>query len=245
MTDFVTETGPQQFEAGIGFAGNNPVFGGRDSMTASTTHSIAGGTPIDRNVCRFTTVANAGDAGTLPFGAPGLAVTVINAGANTMQVYAAQSGDTLNGIVGSTGIPVMPGGCVNFYAASIKAGLTTWTCQDVGVGNSGAFPTLAYQTGLVAGTTQTAAGGTPITSSIAEFDTVASSGNSGTLPAAQPGMQLNVINNGANPLTVFALTQALGGTSGGDTINGSTSISVTNGTITIFMCTVVGKWLTK
>jgi hypothetical protein len=245
MADFVTETGPQQFEAGIGFVGNNPVFGGRDKLTASTTHSIAGGTPIDRNVCRFTVVANAGDAGTLPFGAPGLAVTVINAGANTMQVYAAQSGDTLNGIVGSTGIPVMPGGCVNFYAAAIAAGLTTWTAQDVGVGNSGAYPTVAYQTALTAGTTQTAAGGTPITSSMAEFDTVTNNNDGGTLPPAQPGMQISVINNGAHTMQVFAATAALGGVGGGDTVNGSTVTTVTNGTITLFFCTVQGKWLTK
>jgi hypothetical protein len=245
MADFVTETGPQQFEAGIGFVGPNPVFGGRDSLTASTTHSILGGTSIDRNVCRFTTVANAGDAATLPFGFPGLFITVINAGANTMQVYAAQSGDTLNGIVGSTGIPVMPGGCVNFYCAAIKAGLCTWTVQDVGVGNSGAFPTIAYQANLTAGTTQTAAGGTPIITSMAEFDTVTNNNDAGTLPPAQPGMQINVINNGSHTLQVFAATAALGGIGGGDTVNGSGSATVTSTTITIFMCTVQGKWLTK
>jgi hypothetical protein len=247
MADFVTETGPQQFEAGIGFVGNNPVFGGRDALTASTTHSIAGGTPIDRNICRFSVVANAGDAATLPFGFPGLAITVVNAGANTMQVYAAQSADTLNGLAGSTGIPIMAGGCVNFYCANIKAGATIWTAQDVGVGNSGAFPLIAYQTGLVAGTTQTAAGGTAITTSMAEFDTVAHTGDAATLPPAQAGMQINVINNGANTLGVFAATAALGGIGGGDTINGSTAVfnMASPPLVTIFFCTVQGKWLTK
>ena len=248
MSDFVTEPSTQQAEAGIGYFGNNPVFGARDNLTASTTHSIAGGTAIDRNTARFTTVANANDAATLPQGFPGLLITVINSGANNLQVYGANSGDTLNGVAGSTGLSLMPGSVTNFYCTSISKGNGIWYVQDIGVGNSGNYPTLAYQASLTAGTTQSAAGGTSITSSIAEFTTVASSGNAATLPPAQPGMQIAVVNNDSSShnLTVYAATAALGGVAGGDTVNGSTSLAVGNApVVTIFFCTKQGVWLSK
>jgi hypothetical protein len=248
MADFLLEPGPSQAEAGIGYVGPQFIQSAQDSLTASTTHSVAGALQIASTFARFTTVANAGDAAKLPAGYPGMSVGVINAGANNMQLYGFQAADTINNVAGSTGVSQMPSSMVFYTCSSVnpKTGVAVWTAQDLGVGTNGNYPTLAYQHGLVAGTTQTAAGGTPITSSIAEFDTVAHNNDAGTLPPAQPGMQIAVINNGANTLQVFAATAALGGAAGGDTVNGGASTTITTTTpITIFFSTIAGAWITK
>lgn len=250
MADFNTEPNTEQREAGIGYRGGHAILGWLDGLTASTVHSNASKLDFSRNICRVTTVANANDSGRLPLGFPGLSLNVINAGANNMQVYTYQSADTINGIAGSTGVSQMPGSNVSYYCTSVSptTGVATWAAQDLGVGTNGNYPTLGYQTSLTAGTTQTAAGGTPITSSIAEFDTVATNANSATLPPAQPGMQITVINNDASnhTLQIFAATAALGGVAGGDTINGSTSFTTAAAPIvTLVFCTKQGIWLTK
>lgn len=73
-------------------------------ITASTTHSIAGGTPLTAEFNYIGTCANIGDAVTLPALSPGQAVEVWNAGANAAAVYPAASGVTIDG--GSAGASV-------------------------------------------------------------------------------------------------------------------------------------------
>ncbi len=249
MADFLLEPGPVQAEAGIGYVGAQFVQSAADNLTASTTQTLAGALPIPATYSRFTTVASAGNAARLPAGFRGMSIGVVNAGANPMQVYAFQAADTINGILGSTGVSQMAGSMVFYtcFSVSPTTGVATWFAQDLGVGTTGNFPTLAYQTGLTAGTVQTAAGGTAITSSLAEFDTVAHNSDSATLPAAQPGMQITIINNGSNTLRVFSLTQALGGASGGDKINAAaTSIDMTGPPVVLLLyCTSAGQWWSK
>ena len=96
-------------------------------------------------------------------------------------------------------------------------------------------------------TTQATATSVPANTSIVEFDTVASSG-AAVLPAAVSGTIIDVINNGANPLIVFANLAVNQLTAAQDTINAlsnGTGFSVTNATITIFYCAKNGHWLTK
>lgn len=73
-------------------------------ITASTTHSIAGGTPLTSEFNYIGTCANVGDAVTLPAMNPGQSVEVWNAGANAAAVYPAASGVTIDG--GSAGAAV-------------------------------------------------------------------------------------------------------------------------------------------
>lgn len=73
-------------------------------LTASTTHSIAGGTPITAEVNLISTCANAGDAVTLPALTVGQAVDIYNAGAAAAGVYPAASGVAIDG--GSAGAAV-------------------------------------------------------------------------------------------------------------------------------------------
>jgi hypothetical protein len=243
MADFQSEPGPTQFEAGIGYVGSQMVLSSLDNQTASTTHSQSGALLISANNFRVTTVANANDAVVLPAAFPGMNICLINASnANNMQVYATGA-DKINGIAGATGVSQMTNSTVYYCCTS----LGVWSAQDLGVGTTGNFPTLQYQDALTAGTTQTAAGGTAITGSIATFATVAHNNDAATLPAAKKGMQITVINNGANSLRVFALTQALGGASGGDKINAAATSFDIGGppALTLFFCTADGQWFTK
>lgn len=105
-------------------------------------------------------------------------------------------------------------------------------------------PTAA--SGLTAGTTQTAAGGTPLTTGWVEFDTVTNPNDAATLPPALVGVQVLVLNVGGNDLQVFAATEALGGAPGGDLIYVSgtpqATFTVVDTTSFTFRCFVAGFW---
>lgn len=249
MADFQGEPGPSQLEAGIGYIGSQMVQSSADNLTASTTQTLAGALQLTAQYNRVTTVATAGNAVKLPLGYPGMSVCIVNgAASNNMQVYAYQAADKINGIAGSTGVSHMPQSSVYYSCTSVSStGVAQWTAQDLGVGTNGNYPTVQYQDGLTAGTTQTAAGGTAITSSLATFATVANTNDAATLPPALAGMQVTVINNGANTLKVFSATAALGGAAGGDKINNAqTNITMASPpTILLFYCTALGQWWTK
>jgi hypothetical protein len=86
-------------------------FGGPGLQTLSFTNGItaaAGGgqaraVPLASMMNRVATVATQGDSVKLPASAAGLAIIVINRGANAMQVYGSGT-DTINGIAAATGI---------------------------------------------------------------------------------------------------------------------------------------------
>ena len=73
-------------------------------ITASTTHTIAGGTALTTEINVIATCASAGDAVTLPPLAPGQSAEVYNAGAAAAGVYPAASGVAIDG--GSAGAAV-------------------------------------------------------------------------------------------------------------------------------------------
>jgi hypothetical protein len=248
MADFVGEPNATQFEAGIGYVGSQMVQSSADNLTASTTQTLAGALQLNAQFNRITTVATIGNAVKLPPGYPGMSVCVVNNANNALQCYTYQSGDKINGIAGSTGVSQMGPSTVYYYCSSVSsAGVAQWTAQDLGVGTNGNYPTLQYQDALTAGTTQTAAGGTKITGSMATFSTVANVNDAATLPAALPGMQVTIINNGAQTLQVFALTAALGGAAGGDKINAAATAITMAGppTVLLLYCTSQGQWWSK
>jgi hypothetical protein len=59
------------------------------ALTASTTQTQAGGTPLTAEVNQVGTSANTNDAVTMPVAVVGMRVTVINNGANTIKVFPA------------------------------------------------------------------------------------------------------------------------------------------------------------
>lgn len=67
------------------------------NLVASTTHTIVGGTQMTQQTSVFATVANSGDAGTLPVLNPGQHADVYNNGANPMAVFPHTSSGNIDG----------------------------------------------------------------------------------------------------------------------------------------------------
>lgn len=69
-----------------------------NALTAGTTQTIAGGTAITKTMSRFTTVANSGDAATLPAATVGERRYVFNKGANSLNVFPNASTEVINAL---------------------------------------------------------------------------------------------------------------------------------------------------
>lgn len=83
----------------------------------------------------------------------------------------------------------------------------------------------------------TQAGAVALTAMINRVSTVAAQGDSVALPASAVGLEITVLNRGANPLQVFG--------AGTDTINGiatATGISQGVNTTVTYTCNVAGNW---
>lgn len=110
---------------------------------------------------------------------------------------------------------------------------------------AGNFSTPGYilesaQDGIVAAPAGTQAGATQITTQTARVITVASVGNSVKLPPSLPGMELIVINRGANPMQVFGF--------GTDTINDvatATGVPQMQLSSVVYTCASSGAWYTE
>jgi hypothetical protein len=98
------------------------------------------------------------------------------------------------------------------------------------------------------------ANGVPITTSLTRVTTVASAGDSLTLPPAIRGMEISVVNDAAtNSMNVFPASAAQGGVAGGDSINAlganaafaMAAVNSGGAGPTIFYCFTTGTWRTK
>ena len=102
-----------------------------DNITAAGT-TQGTGTPITGQINTVANVA-AGTGVNLPVGAPGLAVTVINNGANALIVYPAQSSsDTINGFAASAGLSLSVGAEATFNQTALGA----WTAASATTKNA-------------------------------------------------------------------------------------------------------------
>jgi hypothetical protein len=84
------------------------------------------------------------------------------------------------------------------------------------------------------------ANATRLTAQTSRITTVATSGDSVMLPASLPGLELVLINHGANAVQVFG--------AGSDTINdvaAATGVSQMAGSVVIYTCTSAGAWYTE
>lgn len=85
-----------------------------------------------------------------------------------------------------------------------------------------------------------ASSATQLTAQTSRVTVVATSGDSIKLPASAPGLELLVINHGANAMQVFG--------AGTDTINdvsAATGVSQMQLSTTIYTCTTAGAWYTE
>ena len=211
-----------------------------NNLTAHAGGGQGSAFQITNELNRFTTVATSGDSAVLPSSVPGLTILINNAGANAMQVYGFNT-DTINGVASGTGVSQMAGSEVIY----VCHGTGNWEANGLGTGYFGSLESSSAQTGLTAHAGGGQGSAFQITSMIAQFSTVASSGDSAVLPLATglPSgavLTVTVINTAAaNPMNVFCPS---GGTMNG-TSNGS--VSVTNTTPIIFFAVSPTAWVSK
>jgi hypothetical protein len=211
-----------------------------DSLTAAgsnqaTAFALAIAPNVGTEINRFSTVA-ASTGCLLPPSQPGMTIMVINAGANNLTVYGT-GGDTIDGNVNTTGVLQMPNSGAIYVCSTAGAWYTVGL--NAGWANATSVPTQSFANALTAtGSNQATA--LAITAQLTEFGTVGS--NTGTiLPVSQGGMEMTVINNGANTLSVYPA-----GTEKINALATSASFAMSSPpTVTIFFCTAAGQWWTK
>jgi len=99
----------------------------QEGLTALAGGGVAGATPITATIARFTTVATNGDSGVLPPAVPGVQLTVINAGAASLDVYPATAAE--GGVTGGDAINALAQGA-EFSMATTK--VTMFFCTKLG-----------------------------------------------------------------------------------------------------------------
>lgn len=188
--------------------------GFQTGIVADTGRAQATATPLSRAVNRVTTATSisagtlSGDGVLLPPSYAGTVLTVSNSAAAPITVYA-QGSDTINGIAGATGVPLMPGAFATFTANAVGV----WTMNASG-GVSGGLSTLPEAVGIAAVTPASQATAYQIIANINRVITVDPAGAAVALPAAARGLVIVIMNTAANYLTVYPIN---GGT---DQING-------------------------
>lgn len=100
---------------GSGFSGANQTYSFAEGLTAFATGGQASATPVTTGTARFTTVATAGDSAVLMLAAPGLAITVINNGAQIMNLFPAV-GDQINNLGANIAFAIPAGAAADFYS---------------------------------------------------------------------------------------------------------------------------------
>ena len=214
--------------SGLGISSVTGVVGG-------TTRTQAGATLLSATVNRVdtSTAPSAGsllgDGVKLPASVSGKFVVVENNTANPIQIYG-NGTDTINGVAAATGI-VMPANAADVFWC---AGAGAWQVE-AGVGFAGQLNTVLALDNISAATGGQASA-TLLTADINRITTVAASAGV-KLPASAPGLDVIVINKGANPLLVFG--------SGTDTIDDvatATGVIQMVNSVVLYVCTAAGKW---
>lgn len=223
------------------FAGNVPFLPGdfflessQDNITATAGGGQANAFQINTQTVRVTTVATAGDSVKLPASAPGLEVLVINHGGKPMQVYGLGN-DTVDDVAAGTGVSQMQNSFVIYSCASTGKWYTEGLATGFVPGTS--LQTFSAVDGLAANAGGVQAGATPITNMINRFTTVGGIGFSSLLPVAAAGLNITVINAGANSMNVFPAV--------GDAINAlgaNVAFALAAGKTAEFFSTVTGQW---
>lgn len=218
--------------AGTGFSGSLQTLSVTDNLTAFAGGGQASALALTTGINRVATVATAADSVKLPLSAPGMQITVINDALLPIQVFGT-SPDTINDAATATGVS-QAGNSVAIYTCSVAG---TWNSTS-GFGNS--FAGLSYENGITAFSGGGQGSARLLVASISRVATVAATGDSVKLPVSIPGMQVTVVNGGANNTDVFPST--------GDQINAiganlAFRLAVNNAVT--FYCAVAGSWSTQ
>lgn len=211
------------------------LLGASDGLVAHAGGGQALALPLPSEFNRIITVATSGDSVVLPASAPGLDIVVINHGANPLQVYGLGT-DTIDDVAAATGVSQMQNSMV-FYTC-ITAG--AWYTEGLATGFGGpGLQTFSSVDNLVAHAGGGQGAATPLTQMQNRITTVATIADSGVLPASKSGMQIVVINAGANSVNVFpAAGEAI------NALGANTALAVAAGKVVEFFCTTSGQWHT-
>jgi hypothetical protein len=93
------------------------LYSYQEGLTAQASPTQANATPIRAAIVRFTTVVTIGDSGLLPLASPGMDITVINAAANSMNIFPAV-GDKINALAPNAVIALAAGKVMTFYCTA-------------------------------------------------------------------------------------------------------------------------------
>ena len=215
----------------LGLAPGGLFYESYQDAIAATGSTQATAFQLTSEVNRLT-VVTAGTGIALPPSAPGLSIMVINHGTLPVQVYGyIGSTDTVDDVAYATGVNQMQGSVAFYICATSGA----WYSEGIGTGYAGSFQTFSFVDALTAtGTNQGTA--LPLTKMMNRVTTTAAS-TGVILPAAVGGMNVTLINAGANPLQVYG--------NGTDTINGiagSTGVTLAAGKTAEYFTTLAGAW---
>lgn len=218
---------PTEFDVG------SIIVEATDSITAKAGGGQATATALLTEFNRITTVATAADSVKLPPSMSGLDVIVVNSGANPLQVFGAGT-DTIDGIATATGVSQMPNSMVLYCCLTAGA----WYTEGLATGYGGSgLQTLSTTNSITAFSGGGQGSAVALTAMLNRVSTVAAAGDSVKLPASAAGLEVGIINRGANPLQVFG--------AGTDTVNGivtTTGVSQGVNTFAIYTCSVAGNW---
>jgi hypothetical protein len=209
-----------------------------DGITASTTQTQAAATLMTTELNRITVCATNGNGVALPVATPGLTIVVINRTTKWITVYGNNTAaDTIDDVATGTGVQQMSNStCI--YSCTIA---NKWYTEGLGTGYAGSLQTLSFADGLSANAGGVQAAATPITTTIARFTTVGGAGYSAVLPAAAPGLVIDVVNaSTTNSMAIFP--------AGSDAINslaGAAAFTLPQGGVVTFVSTIAGFWHTQ
>jgi hypothetical protein len=208
--------------------------GVEDAIVAKASGTQTNAYQLSRQINRIATCATAGDSVKLPPAQSGLAITIINHGATSAQVYGSP-GDTINDVASATGVPQMANSVCTYHCLTEGS----WYAIGLSSGFAGGLSTRSSVGGLTALVGGGQTGATPLTAGFNIVANVASAADSVLLPVSKAGMWLIVKNTHANSLAIFPNT--------GETINAIAADAVYNlATVktALFFCVAAGAWHT-
>jgi hypothetical protein len=169
-----------------------PIFPNLQNITAHAGGGQTNAQLLNVGVNVVTTVAAAGDSLILPVNVLGQTVIVINRGANYANIFPAV-GDSINGGAANVPIPIFPGTTLTFIGIST----TAWSTSD------NTSPVYPQRQGIVAHAGGGQANGVLLSPGISIIATVATAGDSVTLPLNILGQTFIIRNESAANLAIF------------------------------------------
>lgn len=210
------------------------IFPDAPSLTAQTGGGQTNATPLGVMFTRVTgAVATAApfDSVALPPSEAGLVDIVVNATAVPIQVFGSGT-DQVNGQAAATGVTQAPNSIELYLCPAVGQ----WYA-DLGQGFAGSLATELMQDSIIAHAGGGQGAATALTADINRITVVATTGDSVVLPPSAPGLDIVLINHGANPAQVYGM-----GTDTIDDIASGTGVTQMQGSVVLYICAGTGRW---